>query len=110
VDPKGATVAYVAFNQPYLYFGSRLQNDVQIVPTVWQLSSQYYTWGGDAEFPFDYPEFRRWWRVLEALNVRYVVLRRSGGEEPQRSWVLRRPDRFQPIYGDAEDEVYRVVR
>jgi hypothetical protein len=38
------------------------------------------------------------------------VLRRSGGEEPQRGWIVGRPDRFQPIYQDREDEVYRVVR
>ncbi len=110
VGPQGATVAYLAFNQPYLYFGSRLQNDVQILPVDWRLASQYYDWGGNTEFPYDHPEFRRWWHVLTALDVRYLVLRRSGGEEPQRSWIVDRPDRFQPIFRNEEDEVYRVVR
>jgi hypothetical protein len=109
-ERQGTTVAYVAFNQPYFYFGSRLQNDVLIVPMVWDLPAQYYRWGGSAEFPFDYPELRRWWRILQVLNVRYLVLRISGGEEPQRSWILAHPDRFQPIYQDGADEVYRVVR
>jgi len=107
---QGTTVGYMAFNQPYLYFGSRLQNEVLIVPTVWDLASEYYRWGGNAEFPFDYPEFRRWWRILQVLNVRYLVLRISGGEEPHRSWILGRPDRFQRIYEGGGDEVYRVVR
>jgi hypothetical protein len=107
---RGTTVGYFAFNQPYLYFGSRFQNDVFIVPMVWDFSSQYYRWGGNAEFPFDYPEFRRWWRILDVLKVRYLVLRLSGGEEPHRSWILRRPDRFERIYAGGEDEVYRVLR
>jgi hypothetical protein len=110
VGPQGATVAYLAFNQPYLYFGSRLQNDVQILPVDWRLASRYYDWGGNTEFPYDHPEFRRWWHVLAALDVRYLVLRRSGGEEPQRSWIVGRPDRFQPIFRNEEDEVYRLVR
>ena len=108
--PQGATVGYLAFNQPYLFFGSRLQNDVQIVPTTWDLPAQYYRFGGSAEFPFDYPEFRRFWRILNVLNVQYLVLRLSGGEEPQRSWILSHPDRFQPIYRDGSEEIYRVVR
>jgi hypothetical protein len=108
--PQGTTVGYLAFNQPYLFFGSRLQNDVQIVPTTWDLPAQYYRFGGSAEFPFDYPEFRRFWRILSVLNVQYLVLRLSDGEEPQRGWILSHPDRFQPIYRDGSEEIYRVVR
>jgi hypothetical protein len=108
--PQGATVAYMAFNQPYLYFGSRLQNDVQIVPTGWDFASQYYRFGGNASFPFDGLEPRRWWRTLGAIDARFVVLRLSGEEEPRRSWMLAHPERFQPIYQDGLDEVYRVVR
>jgi hypothetical protein len=108
--PGGATVGYLAFNQPYLFFGSRLQNDVQIVPTTWDLGAQYYRFGGSAEFPFDYPEFRRFWRILSVLKVQYLVLRLSDGEEPQRGWILSHPDRFQPIYRDGSEEIYRVVR
>jgi hypothetical protein len=107
---KGTRVAYMAFNQPYLYYGSRLQNEVLIVPTVWDLPAEYYRWGGSAEFPFDYPEFRRWWRILNVLDIRYLVLRLSGGEEPHRSWIVAHPDRFQRIYEGGGDEVYRVVR
>ena len=109
VGQGGAKVAYVAFNQPYLYFGSRLQNDVQILPTHWDFASQYYTWVGNAEFPFDQPDFRRWWRTLVALDIRFVVLRLAGGEEPYRGWIRAHPDRFQPIYQET-DEVYRLVR
>jgi len=108
--PRGATVIYVAFNQPYLYFGSRLQNDVQIVPTGWDFASQYYRFGGNAGFPFDGLEPRRWWRTLGAIDARFVVLRLSGEEEPRRSWILAHPERFQPIYRDGADEVYQVVR
>jgi len=106
----GATVAYMAFNQPYLYAGSRLQNDVQIVPTGWDFASQYYRWGGNAVFPFDGLEPRRWWRTLGAIDARFLVLRLSGEEEPRRGWILAHPERFQPIYLDGADEVYRVVR
>jgi hypothetical protein len=108
--PAGGTVVYIAFNQPYLYAGSRLQNDVQILPTGWDFASQYYRWGGNATFPFDNLEPRRWWRTLGAIDARFVVLRRSGEEEPRRSWMVAHPERFLPIYRDDKDEVYRVVR
>jgi hypothetical protein len=108
--PGGATVAYAGYNQPYPFFGSRLQNDVEIVPTSWALDSQYYRWNGDIEFPFHGGTFRRWWRILGAYGVDFVVIHRSPGENPERQWVVRRPDLFQPVYQNGPMEVWRVLR
>jgi hypothetical protein len=108
--PAGARVAYLGSNQPYLFFGSRLQNEVEIVPRTWNLAAQYYTWGGDGRFPYDDGSPRRWRRILEALKIDCVVAIRDPEEGPERGWILADPRGYQRIYDDGETSIWRVVR
>ena len=106
----GARVAYVGSNQPYLYFGSRLQNDVQIVPTDADLADQYYFWGGSAHFPFGGGSAGRWRANLIARGVEYVVAARTPDEGPERAWMAADPMEFKPLYQDARAEIWRFQR
>lgn len=107
---RPVTVAYAGYNQPYPYFGSRLQNDVRCIPAAWDLDAQYYRWGGNAEFPLRGGSVGRWWRILGAYGVDFVAIQRSPGEDPERSWMVRRPDLFQRVYEDPSAEVWEIVR
>jgi hypothetical protein len=109
VGPTGASVAYTGLNQPYLFFGSRLQNAVQIVPRTGDLESQYYYWGGTPEFPFDADDYVRWKRRLDRLDVAFVVVHHSPEEDPERDWMEGRPRAFRLEYSDSEFEIWRVV-
>ena len=102
----GARVAYVGANQPYLFFGSRLQNDVQIVPTDADLAAQYYSWGGREHFPFDGGSFRQWRENLVARGIQFVVAARSPREGSERAWMASDPEDFQPLHQDGRTEVW----
>jgi hypothetical protein len=108
--PRGARVAYAGFNQPYLFFGSRLQNDVQFVPRTWDLAAQYYRWGGRREFPYEDGNRRRWRRILDLLRIEYVVAVNTPAEVPERGWVLAEPGGYEAIYDDEVTTIWRVVR
>jgi len=105
----GVAVAYVGLNKPYSFFGSRLQNDVRIVPRNGDLDSQYYQWGGTLAFPYEGDDYVRWRRRLEALDVAFVVVHRSPSENPERDWMEGRPRAFRLEFFDTETEVWRVV-
>jgi hypothetical protein len=105
---RGARVGYAGWNQPYLFFGKRLQNEVHIVPHTGRLAARYYTWGGTVEFPFQ-GSFRRWRRAIDRLGIEYVVLIRSPEEDPERHWMRRRPDQFRRIYEGNAAEIWRVL-
>jgi hypothetical protein len=107
--PDGARVAYVGLNQPYHFFGSRLQNDVQIVPRDWALGAQYYRWGSPVRDPFKTETYRRWRRILGRLGIEMVVVIRSAWEDPERSWIGNRRRDFQLVYEDHEMEIWRVL-
>ncbi len=109
VGPKGAAVAYVGLNKPYTFFGSRLQNDVRIVPRSRRLEDQYYEWGGTVDFPYEEAGFVAWRRRLDKLDVEYVVVHRSPWEDPERDWMEGRPRAFRLVFYDEETEVWRVV-
>jgi hypothetical protein len=107
--PGGAAVAYVGLNKPYPFFGSRLQNDVRIVPRQGELDDQYYQWGGTVEFPYEGDDYVRWRRRLDALGAGFVVVHRSPSENPEREWMAGRPRAFRLEFFDTETEVWRVV-
>jgi hypothetical protein len=110
VGPRGARVAYVGLNRPYLFFGSRLQNDVQIVPRSWRLESQYYRWGTPiAQDPFEATTYRRWRKILDRLGIEWVLVTRTDWNDPERSWIARRTDHFRLVYVDADAEIWRVL-
>lgn len=107
--PGGARVAYAGWNQPYLFSGSRLQNDVQYVPSTPNLAAQYYTWGGSLDFPFRREgRYRTWNENLKRLKIGYVVILRSRWENPERRWMTRHPERFRVVYEDSQTEIWEV--
>ena len=107
--PGGSVVAYVGLNKPYTFFGSRLQNDVRIVPRQGDLEDQYYEWGGTPDFPYAGDDYVRWRRRLEALDVDFVVVHRSPWEDPEREWMTERPGSFTLERADPTTEIWRVV-
>jgi hypothetical protein len=107
---SGARVAYVGSNEPYLFFGSRLQNDLQIVPTDGDLAAQYYFWGGSVHFPFDRPSSGQWRANLAARRIDFVVAARTPDEGPERSWMTASPRDFTLLYQSPPVEIWRVVR
>jgi hypothetical protein len=109
-EASGARVAYAGANQPYLFFGSHLQNDVEIVPRTWDLAAQYYRWGGPPEFPYDDGNRRRWRRILDDLKIEYVVAVRTPEEGPERGWLAADPRGYQALYDDGRTAIWRVVR
>ena len=107
--PAGARVAYAGLNQPYLFFGSRLQNDVRYVPSTRNLAAQYYTWGGSIDFPFRTAgRYQTWRENLERLKIGYVVILRSRWENPERRWMARHPEGFRLVYEDSQTEIWEV--
>ncbi|HYO13798.1 MAG TPA: hypothetical protein VE685_11445 [Thermoanaerobaculia bacterium] len=107
---EGTRAAYVGWNQPYLYFGSHLQNDVTIVPRNRNLAAQYYHWGGTREFPFRKGRYRLWRENLDRLGIEYVIVVRSPWDRPEQRWIARHPGHFRLVYQDAENEIWRVLR
>lgn len=107
---EGTRAAYVGWNQPYLYFGSRLQNDVTIVPRSRNLAARYYHWGGTPELPFRSGRYRHWRQNLDRLGIDYVIVVRSPWDRPERGWIARHPGQFRLVYEDAENEIWRVLR
>ncbi len=108
--PRGARIAYAGFNQPYFFFGSRFQNDLQIVPRSRLRDSQYYRWGVPVENPYVTGAYRRWRGNLEGMKIEYVVIARSPEEDPERRWIVHRPDEFALAYGNPGVEIWRLVR
>ena len=108
VGAAGAEVAFVGGNRPYLFFGSRLQNGVHIVPTGPGLESRFYTWGDPARWPRP-GRYRRWRANLERLGVRYVVVvLTEQAADPERRWMRHRPEAFRRLRADPWVELWEV--
>lgn len=107
--PGGARIAYVGLNQPYFYFGRRLQNDVQIVPRRWELDAQYYSWGSPVTDPFVYDTYRKWRRILGRQGIQWVVVARTPWADPEQTWIRQRPRDFRLAYQDADAEIWKVL-
>jgi hypothetical protein len=107
--PDGARVAYAGLNKPYLFFGSRLQNEVEIVPRSRALAERTYRWGSRTAKPYEVGPYRRWRGNLERLGIELVVLIRTPWADPEGSWLAHRSKDFQLVYRDAETEIWRVL-
>jgi hypothetical protein len=108
VGPRGATVAYAGLNQPYLFFGSRLQNDVRILPRSFNEAAEFYTWGGVYE-PLPPGRYSRWRWMLREGGVGYVVVFRGPDEDPERRWVANHWRHFHRVHVDGQMEIWKVV-
>jgi hypothetical protein len=109
VGPKGAHVAYAGYNQPYLFFGSRFQNDVEIVPRNRSVDAQYYRWGTRLANPYVEGSYSRWKGILDEKEIAFVVTVRSPWEDPEHRWVSKRTDDFALAYQDPSVEIWRVI-
>jgi 4-amino-4-deoxy-L-arabinose transferase-like glycosyltransferase len=107
--PQGSRIAYTGLNAPYLFFGSHLQNQVEIVPRTPDLESRTYRWGGPLAMPYEVKRYRRWRTNLERLGIDFVVVQRTPWEDPERHWIVRRPGEFRLEYADPQTEIWRVL-
>jgi hypothetical protein len=110
VADEGATVGYAGSNLPYLFFGRRLENLVTPVPHSGPVAARYFDWGDAGVFPFTRARVSRWLRNLRVLDIGFLVLIRSGEEEPERSWIENAPDVFRREYDDGQVEIFRVLQ
>jgi hypothetical protein len=109
VGEAGAVVAYTGFNQPYLYFGSRLQNEVRILPRNRDLEAEHYRWGGTARWPYAPGNYRAWLGNLRRLGVGFVVVDlRSEDTSPERRWMRRQRREFELVHSDEIAEVWKL--
>lgn len=104
---RGAVVACVGTNQPYLYAGTRLQNRVVYVPTFREPESRFYPASGPSPFPRAIRIEREWRANLARMGVGHVVVRRTGMEEPEAGWIAGDPS-FEKVFADASGELYAV--
>ncbi len=107
--PDGGRIAYAGLNQPYPFFGRRIQNEVQIVPRNWNLDAQYYSWGSPVTDPFLPETSRRWRRILRRLGIQWVVVARTPWAHPEQTWIRQRPQDFRLAYRDADAEIWKVL-
>lgn len=105
---RGAAVAYVGWNQPYFYWGARLQNRVYYVPSSRDPDGGFYRWGGSPAFPGSDPSYSAWRKNLSRLGIRYVVVAYEGREMPELAWIEMEPKRFLSVFRDARIETFEV--
>jgi hypothetical protein len=111
VGPAPARIAYAGWNQPYLFFGTRMRNAVFLVPAEPSLDTLFYNWRGAIESRESKRPRRDWVRNLDRLRVNWVVWEAAGLDaRPERGWMLRDPARFTRVYADVRNEIWQVRR
>jgi hypothetical protein len=134
--PKGCRVAYAGTNLPYYLLGANLRNDVRYINIDehpnW-LMHDYHRQArlrGEGNWPNPRPgwdrqppDYRAWIRNLELEGIQLLVVTRvnpsegshnvgdSEGFPIERRWADSHPERFEPLYGQAEhDTWFRLYR
>jgi hypothetical protein len=103
-------VAYTGWNQPYLFFGRRMQNAVFMPPVAPTLDTMFYRWRGPLDDRQSPRPRRDWMRNLERLGVEWVVWVTAGAaERPERGWMAKSQN-FECVYTDGNVELWRVRR
>ncbi len=105
---QGAAVACVGLNQPYAYWGARLQNTIYYVPSSPDPDAGFYRWGGSAAFPADNWSYETWRANLSRLGIRYVVLAHFGQEMPEQAWIDMEPKRFLSVFRGERIDIFEV--
>lgn len=89
-------VAYVGGNRPYFYYGKRLQNRVDMVPTQGPPESRFFDFGEWSPVdPYERRRSRVWFRNLDALAIDHVVVDVDGLESPQAGWLRQATDSWR---------------
>lgn len=107
---RATTIAYVGWNQPYLFFGHGLRHRVRLLPTHAAPGAEHYVWGGSLAMPRERADRAAWLANLEAARVELVVVVREGEENPERAWIAELPERFTQVWSDGRTEIWRVER
>ena len=106
---RATTLAYVGWNQPYLYFGNGLRHRVRMLPTHRAPGAELYVWGGSLALPHDAVDRTAWLENLEAADVELLVVVRGPDEHPERDWIGELPERFTPLWNDGRTEIWRFA-
>ena len=95
----GSTVvAYSGGNLPYFFFGRRLQNRVEIVPTRGAVEDRTFDWQGSPRFPYQGGRFTAWRRNLCQLGVDFIVFEQAWKPGAELRWMAAHPDLFRPLF------------
>lgn len=95
---RPTVVAYIGGNRPYFYFGNRLQNRVEIVPTRGDPAERHYRWGSDVVAdPYEGGSGQGWYRRLGELDVEFVVVDGPGLNSLASSWLYRSRSPLEPV-------------
>lgn len=105
-DP--AVIAYSGGNLPYFFFGRRLQNRVEIVPTRGAVEDRYFDWHGSPRFPYQAGRFTAWRRNLCQLGVDFVVFEQAWKPGVELRWMAAHPDLFQQLFQQGRFGIWRL--
>jgi len=134
--PKGCRVAYAGTNLPYYLLGNNLRNEVRYVNVDehrdWLLHDYHRQarLRGEGRWPNprpgwdrQRPDYQAWLRNLEAEGIQLLVVTRVNPSEGphnvadpdgfplERGWADSHTERFEPLYGQAEqDPWFRLYR
>jgi hypothetical protein len=137
--PAGTRVAYAGTNLPYYLLGNGLRNEVRYINIDrhrdWLLHDYHREAQarGQGIWPNSrpgwdriHPDFNAWLQHLDAEGIQLLVVTRINTDagdhnaaDPERfpierRWADSHPDRFEPIYGQKEQDpwfrLYRVRR
>lgn len=106
---RAVTLAYVGWNQPYLFLGNGLRHRVRMPPTHREPGAELYVWGGSLVMPHDAFDREAWIANLEAAEVELVVVVRGTDDQPERGWIDELPTRFALLWNDGRTEIWRFA-
>ncbi len=118
IAPAGTTIAFCGGNQPYPFFGRRLQNRLLYVPTYRgpdargglapPLGASFFSWRGPLEFPHHRAVHAEWRENLRRLGASFIVVVRTSDDLPERDWIALEPGAFTRVFRDAGTEVFAI--
>jgi hypothetical protein len=111
---RAVRVAYVGWNQPYLFCGER-QRNVLLMPPLVEIDDPFapmlYRWREPVSSWVPADPRRAWLRLLKKEGIEWVVVvTRAGAAGVERGWIAGSPDRFARAYADATTEIWQVRR
>lgn len=106
---RAITLAYVGWNQPYLFLGNGLRHQVRMPPTHREPGAELYVWGGSLVMPHDAFDRAAWIANLEAAEVELVVVVRGTDDQPERGWIDELSTRFALLWNDGRTEIWRFA-